>query len=181
MIPLPGFLTARLAAGIAICAALVLSGWMARQKWDNARFVKLQLEQSQRVAGAEKKAREAIETVRSREAALIDQTRGIVDAAQKTIEDLERHRAAADRASGGLLDAARRAAARCAPGAAPATATRSPGPGVPGGLSDGERFLRVLGELDGAAGAYAADSGRARAARDACQRSYEAAMMAVNK
>ncbi len=181
MIPIPAFITPRLLAGVAVAAALVLSGWMARGKWDAARFAKLELEQAQLVAAAEKRARVELEAARARATALIETTRGIVDEARKTITELERGFAAADRASTGLLDAARRAASRCpaSPNAAPASGSH--GPGVPGGMSDGDRFLRVLGELDGFAGAAAADSGRARAARDACHKAYDAAMKAVNR
>jgi hypothetical protein len=184
MIPLPGvpaFITPRLIAGVAVAAALVLSGWMARAKWDGARFVQLQLEQSQRVAVAEQKARQAIESVRAREQALIESTQGIVNDARKTIEGLERGFAAADAASAGMLDAAKRAAGRCSTGASSAAAKGGPAAIVPGGMSDGDRFLRVLGELNAFAGAAAEDSGRARAAVEACVKAYNAVMTEVNK
>jgi hypothetical protein len=41
-------------------------------------------------------------------------------------------------------------------------------------MHDGDRLLRVLGELDGAAGALAEHADRARAAGLACERAYEA-------
>jgi hypothetical protein len=181
MIPIPAFLTARLMAGVAVAAALVLSGWMARAKWDAGRFTKLELQQSQRVAEAEKKARTELEKARERETALIETTRGIVDEARKTVETLERGRADADRASVSMLDAARRAAGRCSPGANAAPATGGGSANLPSSMSDGDRFLRVFGELDGFAGAAAADSGRARAARNACEQAYNAALKAVNR
>jgi hypothetical protein len=181
MIPIPAFITPRLLAGVAVAAALVLSGWMARAKWDGARFAKLELQQAQRMADAEKRARTELEAARQRETALIETTQGIVNEARQTIATLERGFAAADRASTGLLDAARRAASRCPASANAAPTGGSPGPGLPSSMSDGDRFLRVLGELDGFAGSAAADSGRARAARSACEAAYNAAMKAVNR
>ena len=180
MIPIPAFVTPRLIAGIAVSSALVLSGWMARGKWDASTIADLKLAQVQRIADAEKRAREAVESVRVREAALTTKTQEIVDEARKTIVDLERDIATADSASRGLQDAARRAASRCSPGANATPTSGGTGPIVPSSMSDGDRWLRVFGELNGAAGAYAEDSGRARAARSACEAAYTAAMKAVN-
>jgi len=181
VIPVPAFVTPRLIAGIAVVSALVLSGWMARGKWDAGTIADLKLAHSQTVAAGEKKAREELEKARDREAALVETTKGIVDEARKTIVDLERGFAAADSASAGMLASARKLAGNCTPRANSSPAPGGGGTSVPSGMSDGDRFLRVLGELDGFAGAAAEDSGRARAARDACGKAYEAAMKAVNR
>jgi hypothetical protein len=117
----------------------------------------------------------------TREAELVEQTRSIVDDARQTIQTLERSIVASDSASRGLQDAARRAVNRCTPSANPAAPIGSPGAILPGSMSDGDRILRLLGELDGFAGAVAADSGRARAARNACEAAYTAAMKATNQ
>lgn len=181
MIPLPAFITTRLLVGVAVASGLVLSGWFARAKWDENRFTKLKLEQTRRIADAEKRARELMEAARARENELIAKTQEIADEARKAVVDLERSRAVADAASVSMLDAARRATSRCSPGPSATTSPRSLGTGMSGSMSDGDRLMRVLGELDGAAGAYAEDSGRARAARNACEQAYTAAMKAVNR
>lgn len=126
------------------------------------------------VAGAEKRAREEVEKVREREASLIAQTEGIINETRQTVERLEAGRLAADAAGRGMLDAARSAASRCASGKAPGPAGVGQAAGVPGSMSDGDRLMRVLGELDGAAGAYASAADRARAAGSACERYVEA-------
>jgi len=182
MIPIPTFLLSPkllMAAGLTV--ALFGSGWLARGHFANASIAKLEAAHSRAVASAEKKARDAVEQARAREHELTEKTKEIVDEARNTIETLERSIRASDAASSSMFDAARRAASRCPASANPATSGGGSGTFVSSSMSDGDRFLRVLGELDGAAGAYAADSGRARASRDACQRSYEAAMKAVNK
>jgi hypothetical protein len=112
---------------------------MARQKWDEARFAKIQLEQSQKLAEAEKRARVELESVRARETELMQSTKGIVDDARKTIADLERTIAASDSASSGLLGAAKRAADRCSASQTPAIASGSASSQVPSGMSDGDR------------------------------------------
>jgi hypothetical protein len=166
---------------IVIVVAIFGAGWMARGQIAAASIAKLEAAHAQAVSGAEKKAREAVEQARAREAELVENTRSIVDDARQAIQTLERSIGSADVASRGMLDAARRTASRCASSPNPATAGGSPGAIVPSSMSDGDRFLRVLGELDGFAGAVAADSGRARAARNACEAAYTAAMKAVNQ
>lgn len=126
------------------------------------------------VAGAEKRAREEAEKVREREAALIAQTEGIINETRQTVERLEAGRLAADAAGRSMLDAARSAASRCTSGKAASPAGVGQAAGVPSGMSDGDRLMRVLGELDGAAGAYASAADRSRAAGIACERYVEA-------
>jgi hypothetical protein len=166
---------------IVICVAIFGAGWMARGQIAAASIAKLEAAHAQAVSAAEKKAREAVESARKREADLVEQTRGIVDEARQTIQTLERSIGSADAASRGLQDAARRTVSRCTSSANPSSTGGSPGAIVPSSMSDGDRLLLVLGQLDGAAGAYATDSGRARAARNACEAAYTAAMKAINQ
>jgi hypothetical protein len=166
---------------VVLAAVLFGSGWLTRGHFAKASIAKLEVAHVQAIASAEKKAREAVERARAREAELTEQTRTIVDEARQTIQTLESSIGTADAASRGMLDAARRTAGRCPSNPNPGAAGGSPGPKLPGGMSDGDRFLLVLGQLDGAAGAYAVDSGRARTARAACERAYDAAMKAVNQ
>lgn len=179
---IPAFLLSPKVIGpVVIGVAIFGAGWMARGQIAAASIAKLEASHAQAVASAEKKAREAVEAARRQEAQLAEQTRVIVDDARQTIQTLERAIASSDVASRGMLDAARRTASRCTSNPNPAATGGGSGSLLPGGMSDGDRLLRVLGELDGFAGAVAADSGRARAARNACEAAYNAAMKAVNQ
>jgi hypothetical protein len=180
MIP-AALLAPKVIGPVVICVAIFGAGWMARGQIAAASIARLEAAHAQTVASAERKAREAVEQARTREAELVEQTRSIVDDARQTIQTLERSIVASDSASRGLQDAARRAVNRCTPSANPAAPIGSPGAILPGSMSDGDRILRLLGELDGFAGAVAADSGRARAARNACEAAYTAAMKATNQ
>lgn len=180
MIP-AALLSPKVLMAVGVTAALFGSGWMSRGHFAKASIAKLEIAHAQAVSTAEKKAREAVEQARKREADLVDQTRGIVDEARQTIQTLERSIGASDVASRGMLDAARRVAGRCATNPNPTTAGGGAGTILPSSMPDGDRLLFVLGQLDGAAGAYATDSGRARAARTACEAAYNAAMKAVNQ
>jgi hypothetical protein len=180
MIP-AALLAPKVIGPVVICVAIFGAGWMARGQIAAASIARLEAAHAQTVASAERKAREAVEQARTREAELVDQTRSIVDDARQTIQTLERSIVASDSASRGLQDAARRAVNRCTPSANPAAPIGSPGAILPGSMSDGDRILRLLGELDGFAGAVAADSGRARAARNACEAAYTAAMKATSQ
>jgi hypothetical protein len=180
MIP-AALLAPKVIGPVVICVAIFGAGWMARGQIAAASIAKLEAAHAQVVSAAEKKAREAVEQARAREAELVENTRSIVDDARQAIQTLERSIGSADAASRGLQDAARRTVIRCASSANPAPSGGSPGPILPSSMSDAERFLRVFGELDGFAGAVAADSGRARAARNACEAAYTAAMKAINQ
>lgn len=179
MIPLT--VSPKLILAGAFALAAFGSGWMARGHFAKASIAKMEIAHSQAIASAEKKARDAVESARKREFELVEQTRTIVDEARQTIQTLERSIGASDAASRGLLDAASRAAKRCPTNPNPTTAGGSAGAILPSSMSDGDRLMRVLGELDGFAGAVAVDSGRARAARSACEAAYTAAMKAVNQ
>jgi hypothetical protein len=180
MIP-AALLAPKVIGPVVICVAIFGAGWMARGQIARASIAELNASHAQAVANAERRAREAVDKARARELELVEQTRSIVDEARQAIQTLELNISSSNAASRGMLDAARRVAGRCASSANPATAIGSPGAPVPSGMSDGDRFLRVLGELDGFAGAVAADSGRARAARNACEAAYTAAMKATNQ
>jgi type II secretory pathway pseudopilin PulG len=182
MIPIPTFLMSPrvlLASGLAL--SVFYAGWATRGALAASQLAQAQAQHAQAVATAEKNLRAAIDQARQREDALTTTTQGIVNEARTIVQNLESQIGRADAASGGLLDSARRAASRCTANQSATPARGSPGTSLPSGMSDGDRWLRVLGELDGFAGAAAEDSGRARAARDACQRSYEAVMQAVNQ
>jgi hypothetical protein len=168
-----------LAAGLA--AAVFYVGWTVRDHSADSDIKDLKASHVLAVNAAAEKLRKAETDAKAREDALIDKTKGIVDEARTIVAGLETELGRADAASRGLLDAGRRAANRCTANSNPSPAGGGAGTSVSGGMSDGDRFLRVLGELDGFAGAAAEDSGRARAARDVCQRFYEAAMKEINR
>jgi hypothetical protein len=157
----------KLIAAIVIGGSLIGAGWMARGVIADRKIAQIRAEQAERVAQAEAAAR-------AREHAIIDRTEEIVRDARETVENLRADAAAAVVAADGLRAAAARYAARRCP-AAPATpASGGASTVVPSGMHDGDRLLRVLGELDGAAGALAEHADRARAAGLACERAYEA-------
>ena len=179
---IPAFLLSPKVIGpIVIGVAIFGAGWMARGQIAAASIARLEASHAQAAASAAKKAREAVEQARTREAELMQQTRTIVDEARQAIQTLERSIGSADTASRGMLDAARRTANRCTSGANSASAIGSPGATMPSSRDDGERLMRLVTELDGFAGAAAQDADRSRASRNACQRAYEAAMTAINK
>jgi cell division septum initiation protein DivIVA len=179
MIP-AALLSPRVIGPVVLAAVIFGSGWLTRGHFAKASIAKLEVAHAQAIASAEKKAREAVERARAREAELTEQTRVIVDEARKAIQTLETSIGSADTASRGMLDAARRAASRCPSNPNPATTGGSPSAILSGSRDDGERLMRLVTELDGFAGAAAQDADRSRAARFACQRAYEAAMTAIN-
>jgi len=182
MIPIPAFtISPRLLLGAAVAVSIFYGGWAARAHLAKGEIASLKLAHAEAVAAAGKKLRDAQDEARKREIALTEQAQGIVNEARSVLQGLERQIGASDAASRGLLDSAARAAGRCSASANPAPTGGGAGPTMSGGRTDGDRLLRVLGELDGFAGAAAEDSGRARAARAACQAAYEAAMKAVNQ
>jgi hypothetical protein len=179
MIP-AALLAPKVIGPIVIVVAIFGAGWMARGQIAAASIAKLEAAHAQAVSAAEKKAREAVEQARAREAELVENTRSIVDDARQAIQTLERSIGSADAASRGMLDAARRTASRCTANPNPSAVGSGAGASVPSSMSDGDRFLRVLGEVNGAAGAYAEDSRRVRIARAACEAEYNAVMRANN-
>ena len=157
----------KLIAAIVIGGSLIGAGWMARGVLADRKIAQIRADQAEKVAQAEAAAR-------AREHAIIDRTEEIVREARTTVENLRADAAAAVVAADGLRAAAARYAARRCP-AAPAGPASGGSPAiVPPDMRDGDRLLRVLGELDGAAGALAEHADRARAAGLACERSYEA-------
>lgn len=183
MIALPALkalsISPKLIGAALLLAVAASTGWIARGKLATAQVARVQASAAQQQAQAEKRAREAIEAARAREQQIIDRTQEIVHETRNVLATMARDAAAADAAAGGLRDAAARIAARCNTRAAPAApASGSIAAPVPGGMHDGERILRVLTELDGAAGAYADAADRSRAAGLACQRIYEQVMVA---
>ena len=157
----------KLIAAIVIGGSLIGAGWMARGVLADRKIAQIRADQAEKVAQAEAAAR-------AREHAIIDRTEEIVREARSTVENLRADAAAAVVAADGLRVAAARYAARRCP-AAPLTPASGGAPTiVPGSMHDGDRLLRVLGELDGAAGALAEHADRARAAGLACERAYEA-------
>ena len=163
----------RMAVIVAACASLVGSGWYLRGKLAAAQIAKIEARVAADTAARETAHREAIEAARARETAITAKAEEIVHAARQADADLRAARAAADNAAAGLRDAAARyAARRCQPAAAP---LGSPPGTMPAGLHDADQLLRVLGELDGRAGNLAEAADRARAAGAACERIYDAA------
>jgi len=158
---------AKVVAALVIGGSLVAGGWMARGVLADRKIAQIRADQAEKVAQAEAAAR-------AREHAIIDRTEEIVRDARQTVENLRADAAAAVVAADGLRAAAARYAARRCPAAPVAPASGGAPAIVPSGMHDGDRLLRVLGELDGAAGALAAHADRARAAGLACERAYDA-------
>lgn len=178
MIALPALkalsISPKLIGGALLLAVAASTGWVARGKLAAAQVARVQAAAAEQQAKAEKRAREAIEAARAREQQIIDRTQEIVHETRDVLATMARDAAAADAAAGGLRDAAARIAARCNTRHAPAApAGGSPAASLPSSMHDGERLLRVLAELDGAAGAYADAADRSRAAGLACERIYE--------
>lgn len=171
----------RIAAAAAAAAALFAAGAYAGHRWAAADLATERARHAQAIADAQAAARQASEDARRREHDIIDRTEEIVANARQTVEALRADAAAADRAADGLrLSAARYAAAarRCT--GTPATPAGGSPPADPSaGMQDGDRLLVVLGQLDARAGALAAHADAARAAGDACQRAYGAAVDAL--
>lgn len=157
----------KLIAAVVVGGSLVAGGWMARGVLADRKIAQIRADQAEKIAQAEAAAR-------AREHAIIDRTEEIVRDARQTVENLRADAAAAVVAADGLRVAAARYAARRCPAAPVAPASGGAPAIVPSGMHDGDRLLRVLGELDGAAGALAAHADRARAAGLACERAYEA-------
>ena len=178
MIPISP-LTLRAAFAAGALAVAFGGGWLIRGWRADAALARVEQAHAEVVAEAERKAREHMEAVRAREAAMVQKSEEIARDAQSIVEALQRDTAAAGAASRSMLDAASRAARRCGAAAGPAAAGPGSSAGMPGGMRDGDRLLRVLTELDGAAGAYADAADRARAAGSACERTYDAARAAM--
>lgn len=179
MIPIPPsvaafLLSPRTILVAGLSATLAYGGWAVRDHFADSEVKELKAAHAMAVNAAAEKLRKAEAAAKSREEALIEKTKGFLDEARTIVEGMEKELVRSDAASRGLLDAGRRAANRCATNQSAGPSGGGVGTGLPSGMSDGDRFLRVLGELDGFAGAAATDSGRARAARDTCQRYYEA-------
>jgi hypothetical protein len=172
MIPIPA-VSPKLIAAIVIGGTLVAAGWLARGQIARGQIAELRAEQATQIAAAQTAHRQAIEAARARETAITAKAEEIVNAARQANADLHAARVAADNAAAGLRDAAARyAARRCQPAAAP---LGSPPGTMPAGLHDADQLLRVLGELDHRAGNLAEAADRARAAGAACERIYDAA------
>ena len=161
----------RLAAAVTAGAMLFGVGYYVRGKLANAQIARVEARVAADTAARETAHREALEAVRAREAAVIARTEEIVNAARQADSELRAARAAADAAGVGLRDAAARYAARRCPTATAALGS-APG-GLPRGLHDADRLLRVLGELDARAGDLADAADRSRAAGAACERFYD--------
>lgn len=178
MIPIPALSALSISPkliGVGVLALVAAStGWMIRGKLADAQIARVHAAAATERAQAQERARQAVEAARAREQQILDKTQEIVHEARDAVAELARDAAAADAAGVGLRHAAAKLAARCNTSPpAPAPAGRGPAAPVPGGMHDGDRLLRVLGELDGAAGAYADAADRSRAAGLACERIYE--------
>ena len=178
MIPV-WMLNPKIIGAVAIAAGLAAGGWIARGKLADAQLARLEASHAQAIAASEKAARDAAAQAQARERSLAEQLEVIADEKRQSDEAAARAAVAADTAARGLRDSFAVAVRRCSSGSTPS----APGGGsaaiVPGSMSDGERLLRVLGELDGAAGAYADAADRSRAAGIACERAYDAARAEV--
>lgn len=174
MIPLPAIGGPKKLGAVAVLAVAAATGWMARGQVEGAKLAAAELRHARYVAQVERQAREQVEAARQREAAIVTKAEEVTRDAQETIDRYARDAAAAAAVRGGMLDAARTVAARCGNAHAPAApAGAGSSAGMPGGMRDGDRLLRVLAELDGAAGAYAEHADRARAAAHACGAFYD--------
>ncbi len=173
----------RAIAAVALAAALLLAsfgaGWTVQGWRKDAALEALKAGHAQALKTAAETALAETQKAKARETELQNQIEGIADEARQL--QAARDAAAADAADARqrMLNAARSAASRCAAGSVASAARGGSAGNMPGSMSDGERLLRVLGELDGAAGAYADAADRARAAGLACERSYNAAREAV--
>ena len=172
MIPLAGLIGPKLIAAVVVGSSLVAAGWLARGQIARGQIAELHARHAAAVASAEAAARQAVEAARARETEIINRTEEIVRDARTTVEGLRADAAAAVAAADGLrLAAARYAARRCAgPGASAAAPGGSQAAGLSGDMRDADRLLRVLAELDAAAGALADHADRSRAAGLACER-----------
>lgn len=168
MIP-PQAIAAGVIAVVAGAAGWTLNGWRM-----GTTIAELEATHAKIVAEAEKTARAEVDKVRAREDALTAKIQEITDEGRATNERLQAAIVAGSTASRGVLDAARIATNRCASSQNPAPAGGGKAANVPSSMSDGDRLLRVLGELDGAAGAYAEAADRSRSAGLACERYVEA-------
>jgi hypothetical protein len=155
------------------------AGWTAQGWRKDTALQSLKAEHAQAMKAAAETALAETQKAKARETELQTKIEGIADEARQL--QAARDAAAADAADARqrMLNAARGAASRCATGSTSAIARGSQTGSMPGSMSDGDRLLRVLGELDGAAGAYADAADRSRAAGLACERSYNAAREAV--
>jgi hypothetical protein len=173
----------RAIAAAALAAALLLAGfgagWTAQGWRKDTALQSLKAEHAQALKAAAETALAETQKAKARETELQNQIEGIADEARQL--QAARDAAAADAADARqrMLNAARSAASRCASGSVAAIAGGGQAGQLPGSMSDGDRLLRVLGELDGAAGAYADAADRSRAAGLACERSYNAAREAL--
>lgn len=150
-------------------------GWSVRGRIAASDIAKLEKAHLQVVAAAAEAARLETERVRAKEAVLVKNLEDAVNVARELEKQRDVASRSADVARSGMLNAARSALGRCTPAAAPSAAGGGAGPGVPGGMSDADRFLLVLGRIDSFAGVSALDSVRARDALEVCRGAYESA------
>lgn len=166
-------------AAIAILAVAFASGWLVRGKFAAAAAATTAATHAKALQAHAEAARLAIEQARHREAKIVTQAEGIVDHARQLEADLQRDHAATLADGRSLRAQAARLTARCGMANPAAPAGGSPAPQLPGGMHDGDRLLLVLGSVEGAAGAYAFDSERARNALSTCNAIYAAAREAL--
>jgi hypothetical protein len=163
----------RLGAIVVVGVALLGAGFYGGKRWSAADLEKERAQHATVVAAAATARAEAVDRALADSRAAVAEAERIAGEARAEEDRLRIARAAAVTESGRLRDAAatyqRRHAAACAPGATSGGTTGA----VPGRVYDGDRFLRVLGELDGAAGAFAEAADRARSSGLACERTYE--------
>lgn len=160
----------RLALALAAVAAVFGAGAYAGVRWSEGELERERAQHARAQADAERRHSDALEAVRRRESALIEQTERIVDDAREVVAQAQRDAAAADAAQGRLLDAARAAARRCTAGAAAGAAGRgAPAPAA------GDLLADVLGRIDQAAGDLARHADAARSAGLTCERAWDAA------
>lgn len=159
---------ARIAAGLALAAALFGTGWGANGWRLGQQIAEIERGQAQRQAETSRRVAQAQATERAEEARRVDAQQEVVHVATVARDRAEDDRRRADAMHRSLLDDARAYAARDGrqdPAAAECSQAAGPAAVV---LAD------VLGGADEAAGDLAAALDRASIAGAACERAYDA-------